>query len=173
MGYICHSPQSLQENLPPSPVSQDPMDPDNNWDLHQPTLKAAFTYFNLVFTIIYIAIITSPAASIPQTLFKKWVTVGAFLAPFLGLFGVIMLSLSIEPLFSQGKTVLPALFILLTIVWFTTSIAWPAVEGMFIFQYTVPMQVFPLFACFFYLMIRHSFDFITGNRGNSRSSSQV
>lgn len=149
------------------------MDPDNDWDLHQPTLKAAFIYFNLVFTIIYVTIIASPAASIPQTLFDEWILFGTFSAPFVGLFGVILFSLSIEPLFSQGRTALPTVFILFTIVWFTTSIAWPAVEGMFIFRYTAPMQVFPFLAILFYLLIQCFINFIAGNCSNSCATSQV
>lgn len=171
--HVSHAPQSPQEVSPSSPINNDLMDPDNDWDLHQPTLKAAFTYFNLVLTIIYVTIISSPAASIPQTLFEQWILLGTFLAPILGLFGVILFSLLTEPLFAQGRAVLPALFILFMIFWFTTSIAWPAISGMFIFRYTAPMQVFPFFAFFCYLIIGRFVDFIAGTRGTRCSVSQV
>ena len=168
-----HSPQTFQERLPHSPINQDPMDPDNDWDLHQPTLKAALVYFNLIFIIIYVRAITFQTDSLAGFIFGEWIEFGTFLAPLLGLFGVILFSLSIEPLLSQGRTALPALFILFMLLWFTTSIAWPSVEGVFIFMYTGPMEVFPFFGYFLYVIIRHFLDFIAGNSGNNRPASQL
>lgn len=147
------------------------MDPDNDWDFHQPTLKAAFTYFNMVFIIIYVSLMTLPIDNHIRGLFEAWIVYGTFLAPVLGLFGVIFFSLSIEPYLSQGRTVIPTLSILFVVLSFTTSIAWIAIRGADIIVYTGLIS--PFFMYFVFVMIRYFNELIAGNSDDSRPASQV